>query len=72
MKELKPHEVEIVSGGLRWQDRPGSMNIVDMRTGYAHTPFLSSNFYIPNPIENWKATGNILPNRWGDLFIGRR
>ena len=69
MRELSNQELEIVSGGMRLQGQRGSMNIVDMRSGYAHTPFLSPRLYVPNPIENYRHTGRFLPNRWSDLSI---
>lgn len=70
MRELSVKELDQVSGGLRWRGREGSMNIEDRRSGYSHTPmFGNPNSSFPNPVENYRSTGKILPNRWSDLHF---
>lgn len=37
MRELTFNEINVVSGGLTWRDRRQSDNVIDLRSGYAHT-----------------------------------
>lgn len=66
MKELNFKELHCVSGGLDLRDEPMSINVIDMRSGYAFTPLpWNPEIQIPNPIVHYQETGRFsLPAIW--------
>lgn len=58
MKELNSKELQYVSGGMNWKGREMSVNVIDMRSGYAHTPLpWNPRIQIPNPFAHYRQTG---------------
>ena len=58
MTELNLKDLEKVSGGFDWKGRRMSTNVIDMRSGYAHTPLPRfPRTSVPNPFAHYRQTG---------------